>query len=72
MTALLAPAPNLPRVGIVAVTLPDDGEPLRWAWVETDALIVGFDPARLTHSLVGLVLTEWLGAYIDMDSEVAR
>lgn len=67
-----APAPGLPRVGIVAVTLPADSEPLRWVWIATGRLIVGYNPARLTRHLVQVILGERLGDYLDIDSEVAR
>lgn len=62
--------PSLPRVGIVAVSLPTDSEPLRWAWLDQDTLMVGFDPARLTRALVELILADRLGAYLDDDAEV--
>lgn len=72
MTALAAqsttaPAPILPRVGIVAVSLPADGPALRSVWLDPDALMVGYDPARLTRGLVELILTQQLGAYEDID-----
>lgn len=70
--SITAPAPILPRVGIVAVPLPADREPMQWAWVETDTLIVGYDPARLTRSIVKLLLDDRLGDYVDIDEETAR
>lgn len=65
-----APSPHLPRVGIVAVTLPADSYALRSVWLDADTLMVGYDPARLTRSLVELILSERLGAYLDIDAEV--
>lgn len=70
--SITAPAPSLPLVGIVAVSLPADDYALRSVWIDTDTLIVGYDPARLTRSLVELILREQLGDYLDIDSEVAR
>lgn len=77
MTALAAQSttaltPALPRVGIVAVTLPADSEPLRSIWLDTDTLMVGYDPARLTRSLVALILHEQIGAFEDIGAEVTQ
>jgi hypothetical protein len=71
VTALLAPASPAPRVGIVAVPLPEDGPWMRAAWVDQDTLIVGFDPTRLNRSTVELVLSEQLGNWVDVDREEA-
>jgi hypothetical protein len=57
----------MPRVGIIAVSLPGDSEPIRSVWLDTDTLMVGYDPARLTRSLVELILREQLGDYTDID-----
>lgn len=62
-----APAPIVPRVGIVAVSLPADGPALRSVWLDPDTLMVGHDPARLTRDLVELILTRQLGTYEDVD-----
>lgn len=67
-----APSPNVPRVGIVAVSLPADSYALRSVWLDTDTLMVGYDPARLTRSLVELILAQQIGAYLDIDAEVTR
>ncbi|WP_035796448.1 hypothetical protein [Kitasatospora mediocidica] len=72
MTALaaqstIAPAPDLPRVGIVAVSLPADSHPLRSVWLDPDTLMVGFDPARLTRDLAALIVARAVGAYEDID-----
>jgi hypothetical protein len=73
VTATLAPAAPAPRVGIVAVKLPADGPWIRWVWVKPGALMVGYDPNRLNRTTVELVLTEQLGAWVDIDSaEAAR
>jgi len=72
MTALAAqsttaPAPNLPRVGIIAVSLPADGPALRSVWLDPDTLMVGYDPARLTRELAAMVVSRMVGAYEDID-----
>jgi hypothetical protein len=73
VTTLLAPAAPAPRVGIVAVTLPEDGPWIRWTWVKPEALLVAYDPNRLNRTTVELVLTEQLGQWVDIDSaEAAR
>lgn len=62
-----APAPNVPRVGIVAVTLPADSHPLRSVWLDPETLMVGFDPAQLTRELAALIVGRMVGAYEDID-----
>lgn len=64
--------PNLPRVGIVAVTIPGGNSALRPVWVSADTLIVGYDPALLTRDLVEHILHLQLGAYVDIDAEVTQ
>jgi hypothetical protein len=66
------PAPNLPRVGILELNLPADGDPMRSVWIDHETLLVGYDPARFTRHLVELVLDEQLGAYVDIDAEEAQ
>jgi hypothetical protein len=72
VTTLLAPAPNLPRVGIVDVNLPTDGYAIRTTWIQPGLLIVGYDSSRVTRSIVDLWLDLTLGAYVDIDAEEAR
>lgn len=73
MNTTLAPAPAAvpPRVGIVAVALPEDGPWIRFAWVEQDALMVGYDPARADRRIVEVVLDTQIGKWIDIDHEEA-
>lgn len=52
-----APA-TIPTVGLIAVTLPPTGSRLRQVWIDESTLLVGYDPAYLTPSLVGLWLAE--------------
>jgi hypothetical protein len=69
----VAHAALAPHVGIVAVGLPADGPWIRWVWVKPGTLMVGYDPARLNRATVELVLTEQLGAWVDVDhTGVAR
>lgn len=77
MTALAAqsttaPAPNLPRVGIVAVSLPADSEPMRSIWLDEETLLVAFDPNRLTRPLVEIVILHEIGPFEDIDAEVTQ
>ncbi|MCX5209779.1 hypothetical protein OG689_10835 [Kitasatospora sp. NBC_00240] len=62
-TVSLAPAASEPRitVGIVAVTLPAHGHALSYVWLDPQTCLVGFDPARLTHSIVTDLLQRQLG-----------
>lgn len=45
-----------PTIGLVAVTLPADTQPLRHVWIDEHTLMVGYDPEYLNEHLVGLWL----------------
>ena len=55
MQTLTATAPRI-TAGLVAVRLPDDGPALRSTWLDTETVIVGYDPRVLDYDLVVTIL----------------
>lgn len=59
-------------VGIVAVTLPADSQPLRHVWLDDQTLLVGYDPARLTYQLVARLVREQYDTEITVTAGVPQ
>lgn len=61
MTASVAIPNPTPTVGVVAVTLPADSQPLRHVWIDEQTVMVGYDPDRLTFDLVARIVRDLHG-----------
>jgi hypothetical protein len=61
---------DTPTVGLIAVTLPADSQPLRHVWIDQQTLLVGYDPDRLTHELVARLVREIHGVDVTITEGV--
>lgn len=59
-----------PTIGLVAVALPADTQPIRTVWIDQHTLMLGYDPDRLTFDLVARLVREQYGVDVAITAGV--